>query len=210
MSLSQHLWREAQETARRCLDHPFVQGLADGTLPREQYRTFIGQDAFFLDVFARGYAYCAATAPDRTGLDAFRHLLNGVFEELKLHESAAAALEIDLDSIEPIPSTLAYTDFLRECIDSNAGPALTVASMTPCMRLYAYLGQELARGPVAETYRGWVDAYASSEMEDLARTIETLLDRYGDPAGEAERARYHRAMELEYAFFDGAWREGGA
>lgn len=205
MSLAQMLWQDAQETARRCLDHPFVQGLADGSLPRERYRTFIAQDAFFLEEFARGYAYCAATAPDRHGLEAFRRLLNGVFDELELHASAAAELNIDLAVVEPLPSTVAYTRFLEDCIRAGAGTGITAASMAPCMRLYAHLGRALAAGPVAARYRGWVETYAAAEMEDLAQTVEALLDRYaGD--GVRERVQYHRAMQLEYEFFDAAWR----
>jgi thiaminase/transcriptional activator TenA len=205
MTLSLVLWREVQETAQQCLDHPFVQGLADGSLPRERYRTFIAQDAFFLDVFARGYAYCAATTPDRDGLEAFRRLLNGAFDELQLHASAAADLDIDLEHVEPLPSTLAYTRFLQDCVQAGASTGVTVASMTPCMRLYAHLGQALTCGPVAEPYRAWVEAYASVEMEELAQTVEALLDRYAED-GERERAQYYRAIQLEYEFFDAAWR----
>ncbi|MPZ99127.1 MAG: TenA family protein [Dehalococcoidia bacterium] len=208
MTFSRMLWQEAQESARRCLDHSFVRGLADGSLPRERYRAFIAQDAFFLEVFARGYAHGLATAPDRDGLHTFHRLLNGVFSELELHRSAAAALDIDLDHVEPMSSTLAYTDFLEECIRGDAGPSLTVASMTPCMRLYAYLGQELARGDVAGPYRAWVENYASREMEELAQTVEALLDRYTAPPGVREREQYRHAMELEYGFFKGVWDEG--
>jgi thiaminase/transcriptional activator TenA len=208
VSLAHTLWLEAQPEAQRCLDHPFVQRIADGSLPREVYRTFIAQDAFFLDVFARGYGFCAEIAPDADTAAAFRRLLDGVHEELDLHRAAAATLDIDLDRVQPLPSTLAYTGFLEECIDDEASAGVTVASMAPCMRLYAYLGQALAlRDCDAGPYRDWVAAYASDEMEELARTIETLLDHtVSEDERDVARDRYHRAMQLEYAFFDAAWR----
>jgi thiaminase/transcriptional activator TenA len=69
------------------------------------------------------------------------------------------------------------------------------------MRLYAFLGQELAKGNVAPTYAEWVRTYAAPEFEDLARTLEDLLDWHGTDT-PAVRNAYRRAMELEYGFFD--------
>lgn len=209
MSLAAALWGEARDTAERCLAHPFVRGLGDGTLPRERYRDFIAQDAFFLEVFARGYAHCLATAPDRDGLYACHRLLNGVFEELELHARAAEELQIDLARVHPAPATLAYTGFLEACIGAGASVGETLAAMTPCMRLYAYLGRRLAEGPAAAPYRDWVQAYASDDFQGLATLLEELLDRYGTSEGGRERERYHRAMELEYGFFDAAWTGSG-
>ncbi len=73
------------------------------------------------------------------------------------------------------------------------------------MRLYAFLGQELAAKLDPETpYREWVDTYASADTEALASRLEALLDRYpGDP--ERMAWLYRRAMELELAFFQSAW-----
>ena len=73
------------------------------------------------------------------------------------------------------------------------------------MRLYGFLGQELAAklGP-GSLYREWVETYSSADMEALAARIEGLLDRYvGDPDRLAWL--YRRAMELEPSFFQAAW-----
>ena len=77
--------------------------------------------------------------------------------------------------------------------------------MTPCMRLYAFLGGTLARGEVTPLYAEWVRTYADPGFEALAATLETLLDRHAADT-PAVRAAYRRAMELEFAFFDAALR----
>ena len=77
--------------------------------------------------------------------------------------------------------------------------------MTPCMRLYAHLGQTLARSRTSETYVDWIDTYADPQFDALAATLERLLDNYVDDIDRV-RDTYRRAMRLELAFFDAAMR----
>jgi len=201
MSLAEMLWRENQDLARQTLAHPFVRGIGRGTLLRSNFAAYIGQDAFFLDAFARAYALAAARSPDRAGVPEFVRLLNGVLEELQLHASYAARWGVDVLTVEPTEATLAYTDFLlKTAAFGSVGE--TCAAMTPCMRLYAYLGQSLAADGVDDgnPYADWIHTYGAPEFEALATTLERLLDRYGDE--QQGRTLYRRAMQLELAFFD--------
>ncbi|RBY88727.1 TenA family protein [Blastococcus sp. TF02A-26] len=205
MSLARRLWADNADLAGAALAHPFVQGLADGTLPRDRFTGYLAQDAFFLQTFARGYAMAVVRSPDRAGLEAFADLLAGVRDELRLHDAVAAREGIDLAAVEPAPATSAYTDFLLATA-STGGLGEICAAMTPCMRLYAFLGRSLA-GSAPGPYADWVTAYADPGFEALAATLEGLLDRYADDGPVVPRA-YRRAMELELAFFESAWAAG--
>jgi thiaminase/transcriptional activator TenA len=201
VSLARTLWTANADLTAAALAHPFVRGIADGSLPEELFAGYVAQDAFFLEAFARGYALGVARSSDRAGLDAFADLLQGVREELRLHAGYAARWGIDLAGVVPVPATLAYTDFLLATA-SLGDVGVLCAAMTPCMRLYAHLGAAVAAG-AADRYREWVDAYSTPEFETLAGTLEGLLDRYaGDTV--AVREAYRRAMRLEVAFFDAA------
>jgi thiaminase/transcriptional activator TenA len=197
------LWRRNRDLADACLEHPFVQGIASGQLSLERFRVYVAQDAYFLEAFARGYALALARCPDREGIGVLKDLLAGVFEELQLHQGYAERWGISL-SPEPLPATSAYCDFLLSTASLEPS-GHTVAAMTPCMRLYAFLGQRLSSKLDPESlYREWVETYASADVEALASRLEDLLDRYG---GDPERLAwlYRRAMELELAFFQAAW-----
>ena len=202
MTLARALWDENAALADAALRHPFVRGLADGTLPAERFAAYIAQDAFFLESFARAYALALAHSPDQSGVDTFAELIGGVRDELRLHASYARRLGIDLASVDPAPATLAYTDFLLATA-AIGGPGQTCAAMTPCMRLYAYLGQSLASAPHGDAYAEWITTYADPSFEELAATLERLLDAYSSDV-DRERAIYGRAMRLELNFFDGS------
>ena len=205
MSLAARLWTANADLAAAALAHPFVTGIADGTLPPERFAGYVAQDAFFLESFARGYALGVAHSPDRATLDVFADLLAGVRDELRLHGSYAARLDIDLAAVQPLPATLAYTDFLLATA-ALGGVAVTCAAMTPCMRLYAHLGQNLA-GHAAEPYAEWVTTYADPAFAELTGTLERLLDATATDS-PGVRAAYRRAMQLEVGFFDAAWGAG--
>ena len=203
-SLSDSLWHQNQVLAQAALAHPFVQGIASGELPRARFAYYVGQDAAFLDAFCRAYALALAKSPDRDGLIAFRELLDAAADELRLHQGYAARWGVDLHPAAS-PATSAYTNFVL-AVAALEPVGHIAAAMTPCMRLYAYLGQQ----PAAQTkpdsaYREWVMTYSSPQFEALARRVEGLLDRYG---GDHDRLAvlYHQVMELELRFFDAAIR----
>src|SRR5262245_704702 len=90
--LHEILWQQNVRLAEACLHHPFVRGLADGTLEPEAFRRYVAQDAYFLNAFARAYALAAGEET----LVSLCELLNGVLRELQLHAGYAKELKIEL------------------------------------------------------------------------------------------------------------------
>lgn len=200
MSLAATLWKANGDWAGKILAHRFVRGLGDGALPVASFKSYVAQDAYFLDAFARAYAFCLAHGTSRDDLYGFSELIAGVLEELKLHKSYTERLQVTLDGVTPMAATAAYVDFLLGTA-RRGDLGETIAGMTPCMRLYAFLGQALAKKDVAPAYADWVKTYADPGFEALAVRLEGLLDLHATDT-PAVRANYRRAMELEYGFFD--------
>ena len=204
MTVSKELWQSNQDLAQACLENPFVQGISNGTLDKSKFAYYVGQDAFFLESFARAYSLAAAKSPDWNGFNAFHSFAGGVLEELNLHESYAAKWGIDLRTVEPGTATRRYTDFLLATAWSGDAGLITVA-MTPCMRLYAFLGQKLAENGISEhQYADWIRTYSQPEFEDLAQQLETLTDRY-TTMNTSVKSTYRYAMLCERDFFQAAW-----
>jgi thiaminase (transcriptional activator TenA) len=204
MNLSSELWVENQDLAQACLEHPFVQGIGNGTLKQEKFADYVGQDAFFLEAFARAYSIAAAKAPDWQGFTTFHNLAGGVMEELNLHEGYATQWGVNLRDLEPGFATRRYTDFLLATA-WGGDVGLTAAAMSPCMRLYAFLGTSLAvNGIPNHQYSDWIRTYSSVEFQPLAQQLESLVDNYASNSSVVH-STYRYAMFCEREFFQAAW-----
>ena len=204
--LSQRLWEANRDLAEACLEHPFLQGLADGSLSASRYGLFAQQDHFYLDAYARSYAWGAVRARDWATRRQFGGLLAGILTEGTLHEQTAPELGVSLDDVQPLPAARAYTDFLLATA-SLGEIGEHIAAMAPCAKLYGWLGARLADQPYDGRYAFWIDMYSGRDYLDKVQIIERMLDEHGDDSQQIT-TNYRTAMELEYQFFDSAWVNG--
>ena len=205
MPLSTILWQANSDLAQASLMHPFIRGIGDGSLPVENFAYYVGQDAFFLEAFARAYSISAAKAPTWESFQVFHSLADGVLQELTLHQKYAQSQHVDLKTVVPGTATRQYTDFLLATAWSQP-VGMTAVAMSPCMRLYAYLGQMLAKeGIPSHRYGDWIATYSSDEFKPLAQQLESLVDEHAQDT-PLTRATYRYAMTCERDFFQAAWQ----
>ena len=82
---------------------------------------------------------------------------------------------------------------------------MTAVAMSPCMRLYAYLGQQLAKEGIPEhAYADWIKTYSSDDFEPLAAQLEAIVDDYSEDTA-LTRSTYRYAMTCERDFFQSAF-----
>ncbi len=204
IALADELWQQNQDLAIASLHSPFVQGIGNGTLPSSKFAYYVGQDAFFLEAFARGYSISAAKAPDWQGFEVFYGLAGGVLQELRLHQHYAAQWGVNLRSVEPGAATRRYTDFLLATAWSHE-VGVTAVAMLPCMRLYAFLGHQLAfNGVPTHAYADWIGTYSSADFEPLTIQLAALVNQYA-VSSPLVRSTYRYAMQCELDFFQAAW-----
>jgi len=199
--------------------HPFVRGLADGSLPIACFRYYMVQDYVFLIAFCRVLALGAAKADDLETMARFAGLLHATLTtEMSLHRASAARFgisEAELERAEAAPTTHAYTSHLLYTAHGGTLGELA-AALLPCQWSYAEIGQELDRTaphPRHEIYGEWIATYASPDFGALAEWLRALVDRLGAHASPDERRRMARHFMLssrhELAFWDAAWRQEG-
>jgi thiaminase (transcriptional activator TenA) len=208
---SAQLRRAADPIWRAQHEHPFVRGVADGSLPIAGFERYVRQDYVFLVEYGRLLALGAARAPDLQTMRRFAGLTQAILgEEMELHRAFARELgiaEAELAAEEPAPVTRAYTDFLlRTAALGDFGEL--AAALLPCMWGYAEIGAALGREPAPPEprYAKWIATYAAPEFAELAAWCRALVDRLAAETGVAGRERMRRAFlvcsEHELAFWD--------
>ena len=55
MSITKQLWEDNYDSALLSLNTKFVQGLKNGSLPKNIFQEYLAQDYFFLETFAKAY-----------------------------------------------------------------------------------------------------------------------------------------------------------
>lgn len=201
---------------RAYVDHDFVRGLADGSLPQPCFRHYLVQDYLFLIHFARAYAlaaYKGETLDDlRKGLAAASAIAD---MEMTLHVKYCAGWGIgqpEMQSAPEAPATIAYTRYVLE--RGLAGDMLDLhVALAPCVIGYAEIGLALDRDPATKRdtnlYADWIAMYAGAEYQAMARDaasfIEALAIRRGGAARFDSLSRtFGEATRAEIAF----WRQG--
>ena len=197
------------------LNHPFVTGVGDGTLPVDCFKHYVIQDYVYLIDYSRVLAIASARAPKLEDMSWFASLLDETLnQEMALHRSYCHEFGIstqELEETEPAPTTLAYTSFLLKTAYHGSFGELA-ASLLPCQWGYWEIGDHLLNRGLptsAPLYARWIEMYTSEEFSGLAHHIREMTDRIGDDAGsvelEAMRQAYMNSVRLEHRFWDMAY-----
>ena len=187
-------WRNhAGNTWRQFIEHEFVLGLEDGSLPRSAFIAYLIQDYIFLLHFSRAWALAVVKAETaaqmRTAAATVNALIN---EEIQLHIQVCARegiSETDLLQAVEAPENIAYTRFVMDA--GLAGDLLDLlATLAPCVFGYHEIGLRLAGTKnTTELYREWIDTYADEGYASVCFAVAGLIeDAAASRLGEAPEA----------------------
>ena len=176
-----NLWRDsAPKFWDGYVNHRFVIGLSDGTLPRKEFLNYLRQDYVFLEKFARAWALAVVKALDLEEMKAAVTIVNAlIHDEMQLHVKFCRSNgidELELSRTEEAPANLAYTRYVLET--GYTGSFLDLmAALAPCVFGYGEIGRQLAQKSTNDTYIDWISTYSSSEYQELCGTVGSLIDR---------------------------------
>ena len=210
------LWAGIDSIYRDILRHPFLDGLADGSLDRQVFRFYVLEDALYLHEFARAVATLGGKAPhpDITAalcgdavatIEAEREQLGQFINEL-------GGSRDELFVRQPAPTNRAYTSYFLSQVHSKPFHE-GLAAILPCYWIYAEVGKELLKRPPSPDplFRRWIESYGSEEYDAVVQRVVDLTDDVAEGLGpDARKAMaQHFAMSsrYEWMFWDMAWRQ---
>ena len=209
------LWADAAPILDAIRAHPFVHGLADGSLPQAKFQGYMVQDALYLQGFGRALAFGAVQAPDASLILEFSKAAEvAIVVERALHAGFLTRFGVDPAEAEracPSPTCQAYVDSLIAAA-ATGGFSELVAAVLPCFWIYWDVGSGIKRAASPENpYAAWIDTYAGEDFEAATLRMIAVLDSEAEVAGPrlraAMRARFLRSCQYEWMFWDAAWRQ---
>ncbi|WP_299820435.1 TenA family protein [uncultured Jannaschia sp.] len=209
------LWRAAAgEAWQDYTRHAFVEGLRDGTLPREGFLRYLVQDYVFLVHFSRAWALAVTKAETLDEMRACAATVHALLdEEMRLHVGTCAAEgipEAELFAAREAPQNLAYTRYVLDA--GHSGDFLDLmAALAPCVLGYGEIGARLGAKAGPTPYADWIATYAGAEYQRTCREVGALIDaavarRLGEAPERSPRwprlcARFETATRLEVDFW---------
>lgn len=202
------LWAAIEPVYAKTLVHPFLKGLADGSLAKARFEFYLKQDALYLRAFAQAVSIVSSKSPREEWMRILsQHAIDALKEKDSLHEGllrGAAA-----QSMAPV--NLAYTNHLLATA-LRGSFAEGLAALLPCYWIYFEVGKELKkRGSKDASYQRWIDAYADPAYGETVETVLRMMNREADRLDAAAKAKCKEAFltsaRYEYLFWDMAWRE---
>lgn len=215
MTVSQRLREAARPIWDRCLAHPFVTGIGDGTLPAEKFQYFMLQDYLYLFDYARVFALGVVKARDAALMRTFAQNVDAILGgEMNIHRAYMERLgisEAQVLAVKPALDNLSYTHYMLS-VAERGGPAEIAAAILACSWSYAEIGQTLAKIPGAAEhpfYGEWIQGYASRDYDAANRALIELMDRLAAGAPEEElkylEEIFVNCSRYELGFWDMAW-----
>lgn len=202
---SETAWQTSQKVYESILQLPFLQELAGGSLPREKFDFYIGQDALYLNDYSRRLAHIASRLQDTQMTETFlKFAADGVAVEKSLHASFISEVPR-----KKSPTCLFYTSFLASTASDDV--AVECAAILPCFWIYREVGCEIIKRAKMESnpYSEWIATYADEGFSRSTDLCISICDKLAADVSEEVRIRmteaFLNASRLEWRFWNSAY-----
>lgn len=195
--------------------HPFVQGMADGTLPKENFKFYITQDHLYLMQYSKVFAMGVIKAQSEVDQRLFAGLITATLDvENAIHKTYLKRLGLtneELAAAEPSIVTESYTNYMIS-IAQKEGMDAIMAAVLACSWTYKLIGDYLETFPGAkeqEFYGLWINQYMGDEYRAANDLMIDMFDRYSEGCSEEQYQHLkhivYACTQYEYMFWDMGW-----
>lgn len=218
MKVTERLLQTALPIWESYYTHPFVSGIADGTLPVDKFQFYMIQDHKYLMQYAKVFALGVIKAEKESDMRLFSDLIVATLDtENAVHQSYLGQLGITKEMIEQTPMCLnneSYTNYMIS-ISFKEGLAELATAVLACSWSYKLIGDFMETAPGSKEhpfYGNWINTYTSQSFRDCNDVMIDLVDRLAKGYTEEQLQNLERILihcsKYEYQFWDMAWTKG--
>lgn len=221
MTFTDQLHEQAATLWQQSFDHPFIQQISAGTLPKAVFRFYLLQDRYYLSEFGKLHEQVASQMTNPKGrtflLEGAQGLKDG---EIAVRKGFFETLQISKQEIAQTPvAPTAYNYVNHMYAELYRGtPGRAIAGLLPCYWLYNEIGKRLiAAGSPDALYQQWIETYDSDGYTDSVQKMIALTNETAARTDADERtamaASFVRSSAYELAFWQMAmdrqsWQAG--
>lgn len=196
--------------------HPFVRGIADGTLDRDKFRFYMLQDYVYLLEYVRVFAIGLAKAERAEVMAYFAGAVRQITDgEMKIHRAYMKRLgisESEAEQTRPALDNLSYTSYMLRAA-YEGGAAESAVAILSCALSYEVIARRILKEhpETAEHpfYGEWVSGYSGREYHEENARLIALTEQLTAEYGEAQLAKleeiFVNCSRFEHAFWEMAW-----
>lgn len=216
MTLTEELYESAKDIWAGYHEHPFVNGIGDGSLPIEKFKFYMLQDYLYLYDYAKVFALGVVKASEPSMIRRFSAFVEDTLGgEMDIHSGYMERLGITDEDVARATKSLAnasYTSYMLNVAFQGDELDILVAILS-CAWSYAEIGAKLKeKYPESVNhpfYGEWVQGYTSAEYNDMNDELLYLVNILGENIGkkrrEALKEIFVNCSRYEAMFWDMAW-----
>src|SRR5215218_160492 len=206
-AFTEHLVEANRDLWAAMAGHPFVLGLARGTLPDSALQAWVQQDRVFVIEERRVVAALRVHGPPSRLDDLLADLDRSLVEEAEAFTRTAAEHGFAAE-VEPWPVCLGYTCFLRCAAYDGVLEGLT--ALYAAERAYLDTWTAVAgRSPADSAYHAWLQHWSGQAFRAFVTALGRGLDELAGTPSPSLAHRlgvlFARAARFELAFWEMCW-----
>lgn len=216
MSFTQELRQQADGIFEAIFNHPFVRGIAEGKLGREQLIHYVKQDFEYLNAYMRIYGIAISKSTSREEIAVFNEQISFILNsEVHPHQNFCAAAGVTYEELQGYPLAPSAHHYIHHMLtvahEGSLGEIMAV--LLPCPWTYLEIGRKLmeeVKPDKSHPFYDWIYFYGN-RADDAAAAFCEQVDEWAKhtTAAERERMRGHFMLscQLEYMFWDMAYKQ---
>jgi thiaminase/transcriptional activator TenA len=193
---------------QRCLEHPFILELREGTLSDDKLRFYFEQNTHYIDATVAARAIAAAKAPDLETRDFCLERGPSGKNELQHQMDILRTLGGDPNA-QAAPACYGYTRHLLTIAYSRDTVDL-LAAFLPCPWSYDEIGISLKGKLTNPLHEEWMRFYGSDDHHVLCDRFRSIIDRLAADLSPRRQRQllddFMISLRYEYWFWDMAYR----
>ena len=208
-TFTQELWDRGYPFYNVIIHHPFVLGLANGSLPKECFAHYLAQDILYIQDDSLALEKLAERTSDTEQQEFFRKLATDGYDiERFLHKDYLPHFNV-VEASEKSPAIKAYTEYLLFHVDESSYE-IAASALLPCFWVYHEVGKEVIKNTLPNNlYQKWIDTYEGKEYEEYVAHFIEIVEELGQAANAETQEQmilaFKKSTRFELEFFEEAY-----